>query len=300
MTDFGINWWIWFNVLLVTLLLTDLKFLRRDKPSKSVWACAAWISIAALFGLLIFYAKGKTKALEFATGYIIEESLSIDNLFVFLMIFRHFHVPNAWQTKILYYGIFGAIVMRLSLIVAGIALIQVSHWMLVFFGLFLVATGIMMFAKQKEITQPKPSPLVAVVKRFLPCTDTWDPEHFFVRIDGKLFATPAFLVLCTVETTDLIFALDSIPAIFAITLDPFIVYSCNALAVVGLRSLFFVFKELLEYFEYLHYGVSLILIFIGTKMVISPFYQIATATSLAVVATILLTSMLIPKKRGVG
>ncbi len=298
MTDFSSVWWIWFNVLLVVLLVIDLKFLPKQKPSHSLYACFGWLFIAASFAGLLYFFKGSDKALEFVTGYVIEESLSIDNLFVFLMIFRHFHVPSNWQTKILMYGIFGAIVMRLSFIVAGIALVQLSHWILVLFGVFLVFTGCTMFKKQKEAHHPKPSPITGWVKRFLTCTDSWETDRFFIKQGGKLCATPAFLVLCTIETTDLIFALDSIPAIFAITLDPFIVYSCSSLAVVGLRSFYFVFKELLNLFDYLHYGVSLILIFIGFKMIIAPFYAINTVTSLAIVGTILITSMLIPNKRG--
>ncbi len=298
MSEFGINWWIWFNLLLVILLIIDLTFLPKQKPSHSLVACAVWLIVAASFAALLYFVKGANIALEFATGYLIEESLSIDNLFVFLMIFRHFHVPSSWQTKILMYGIFGAIVMRLSFIVLGITLVQLSHWVLVLFGIFLVFTGCSMFKKQKEAHHPNASPLVGWVKRFFPCTDSWDTDKFFVRHGGKLCATPAFLVLCTIETTDLIFALDSIPAIFAITLDPFLVYSCSSLAVVGLRSFYFVFKELLNLFDYLHYGVSLILIFIGCKMIIGPYYLIDTVTSLAVVATILVTSLLIPKKRG--
>ena len=201
------------------------------------------------------------------------------------------------------YGILGALVMRFIFIMAGIALIQTIHWILLVFGAFLVVTGILMFKKQEQITHPKQPPVVSFLRKFIPCTDSWEYKTFFTRINGKLFATPAFLVLCAIETTDLVFALDSIPAVFAITLDPFVVYSCNALAIIGLRSLFFVLKDLLEIFEYLHYGVSLILVFVGSKMLLAPFYPIDTKISLAVIGTILITSVLgsyIPHSKGKG
>ncbi len=304
MTNFDLNWWIWFNVLIFALLALDLKYIKKTKPSHSLAITAAWVSIAGLFAVLLYYLKGSQLALEFVTGYLIEESLSIDNLFVFLIIFQHFHVPNKWQQKILMYGIIGAMAMRLIFIIAGISLIQMAHWILLVFGAFLIVTGIMMLKKPKkpkEIDQPKQPFIVRLLKKIIPFTDSWDSKNFLVRLNGKLFATPALLVLCTIETTDLVFALDSIPAVFAITLDPFIVYSCNALAIVGLRSIFFVLKDLIEVFEYLHYGISILLIFVGTKMLIEPVYHITTGTSLAMIGTILLISILasyVPHKKG--
>ena len=301
MTNFDLNWWIWFNVFFFAVLAFDLKYIKKTKPSHSLAVSAAWVSIAGMFAVLLYYLKGSQISLEFVTGYLIEESLSIDNLFVFLIIFQHFHVPDAWQQKILMYGIIGAMAMRLIFIIAGISLIQMAHWILLVFGAFLVITGIMMLKKPKKTDQPKPPFVVRLIKKIIPFTDSWDSKNFLVRINGKLFATPALLVLCTIESTDLVFALDSIPAVFAITLDPFIVYSCNALAIVGLRSIFFVLKDLFKVFAYLHYGISIILIFVGTKMLMEPFYHITTATSLVLIGTILLISILasyFPHKKG--
>jgi tellurite resistance protein TerC len=288
MTNFDISWWIWFNALILTLLIIDLKFIPKTRPRISVAVTLGWVTIAGLFACLLYAVKGSQIALEFTTGYLIEESLSIDNLFVFLMVFQYFRVPDKWQQKILMYGILGAMIMRFIFIIAGISLIQMAPWLLLVFGVFLVFTGIMMFKKQNKNAKPKEAFLVQLIKKWIPCTDSWETNTFFTRINGKLFATPAFLVLCTIEATDLVFAMDSIPAIFAITLDPFVVYSCNALAVVGLRSLFFVLKDLLNVFEHLHYGISLILIFVGMKMLIAPIYHIATLVSLSVIGVILL------------
>lgn len=298
MTTFGISWWVWFNIVLFALLAIDLVYLPKRKQSHSLFMAGIWIVIAMLFASLLYLAKGSQSALEFTTGYLIEESLSVDNLFVFLMLFKHFHVPSNWQKKILMYGIIGALVMRFVFIIAGISLIQQAHWILLVFGAFLAVTGILMFKKPDKNYKPKPSFLVTLAKKFFPFTDSWEADTFFVRQGGKLFATPALLVLCTIESTDLLFALDSIPAVFAITLDPFIVYSCNALAIVGLRSIFFALKDLLEVFEYLHYGVSLILVFVGCKMLLAPFYSIDTATSLAIIGSILAASLIGPPKLG--
>lgn len=300
MSNFNIEWWLYFNLFLTILLGADLWCMTKRTRRQSYLVTAGWFLVAASFACLLYYAKGPQIALEFVTGYLIEESLSIDNLFVFLMIFHHFHVPHNWQQKILMYGIIGAMIMRFSFIVLGITLIQMAHWLLLVFGAFLVVTGVLMFKKQEQSTHPKEPKIVGLIKKVLPCTSGWNNETFFVRQEGRLFITPAFVVLCTIETTDVVFALDSIPAIFAITLDPFIVYSCNALAVCGLRSLFFVLKDLLGLFEYLHYGVSLVLIFVGCKMLIAPIYPMETTVSLAVIGTILFTSIFssyIPHKK---
>lgn len=301
LSHFTLEWWIYFNIFLAILLAVDLKFITNRTLKQSYIITAAWITLAGLFAALLYATKGPQICLEFTTGYLIEKSLSVDNLFVFLTIFHFFHVPNSWKQRILMYGILGALVMRFIFIMVGITLIQKVHWILLVFGAFLVVTGILMFKKRDKITHPKQPPVVTFLKRFIPCIDTWENKTFFIRKNGKLLATPAFLVLCAIETTDLVFALDSIPAVFAITLDPFIVYSCNALAIIGLRSLFFVLKDLLEIFEYLHYGVSLILVFVGCKMLIAPFYTVDTVLSLAVIGTILITSILgsyIPHSKG--
>ncbi len=296
MTQFGTSWWVFFNIFLFALLTLDLYFLPKRKPKHSLLLACAWVGVAAAFALLLYTVSGKEIALQFTTGYVIEKSLSIDNLFVFLLLFKHFQVPHRWQNKILMYGIIGALVMRLIFIIAGIALVGLIHEVLLVFGAFLVIMGVMMFKKQDDTLSPKEPFLVGLVKKILPFKDTWNVDTFFVRSSGRLFATPAFLVLCTVESTDLLFALDSIPAIFSVTLEPFIVYSANAFAIVGLRSIFFVLKDSLQTFEYLHYGVSLIVIFAGCKMLLAPFYTIDTITSLAVISIILITSLLWRKK----
>lgn len=297
MINFGIQWWIWFNVALFALLAIDLKLVANRTRRMSYILTGIWISIAILFALFINFTKGHQLALEFVTGYLIEESLSVDNLFVFLMLFHHFHVPHRWQTKILMYGIIGALVMRFIFIVGGIAIIQQAHWVMLIFGAFLVFTGIMMFKKTDEKSLPKESFIVKLVKKVFPYKDSWDQNTFFVTSHGKRFATPAFITLCAVESTDLVFALDSIPAVFAITLDPFIVYSCNALAIVGLRSLFFVLKDALMLFEHLHHGVSIILVFVGSKMLIEPVYHIDTPVSLGVIGAVLAISLAIPSTK---
>lgn len=292
MTQFSLSWWVWFNLFLFALLALDLHFLPKRKQKHSFLLASAWVGIAALFSLLLYSVKGGEVALQFTTGYLIEESLSIDNLFVFLLLFKHFQVPLRWQNKILMYGIIGALIMRFIFIIAGIALVELVHEVLLVFGAFLVIMGIVMLKKQDQMVPTKEPLLVSIVKKILPFKDTWNVDTFFVRSTGRLFATPAFLVLCTVESTDLLFALDSIPAVFAITLDPFIVYSANALAIVGLRSIFFALKDSLQTFEYLHYGVSLIVIFVGLKMLLAPVFAISTITSLAVIAVIIITSLL--------
>lgn len=295
MTLFGLDWWIPFNLALVSLLILDVKYLRKvtDKPhpAQSLLLTGAWVTLALLFGLVIFMLKGADPAINYITGYLIEESLSVDNLFVFLMIFRYFHVPENEQRKILMYGILGALVMRFTFIFIGISLIHRAPWLLYVFGAFVAITGIMMFKKPDKTFTPRTTFLVSLLQKYLPVSEHWANGKFFVRQSGKLFATPAFVVLLTVEATDLFFALDSIPAVFAITLDPFIVYSCNAMAILGLRSLFFVLKDLLEFFEYLHYGVSLILMFVGTKMLLHSVYPISAVASLCVIGTILVLSM---------
>lgn len=289
---FGIEWWIGFSLLIFALLAIDLAFLPKRKPSHNFALTAAWIAVAGFFAILLYITKGSTVALQFTTGYIIEKSMSIDNLFVFLIIFQHFQVPPRWQQKILMYGIIGAIFMRLLFIIVGLTLIQMTHWMLLIFGAFLVIMGIYSCKKP----QAKEPPKLTFLKKLFPVIEGWETDNFFIRHKGKLFATPAFIVLATIETTDLIFALDSIPAIFAITLDPFIVFSSTALAVIGLRAIFFVLNSYLASIKYLHLGISLILIFVGCKMLLAPIYAIDTAVSLAVISTILLAVILWGKR----
>ncbi len=294
MTNFSIQWWVWFNIILFALLAIDLAYLPKRTKKYTYVLPVICVTLAMLFTAGLYFAKGSAVSLEFATGYLLELSLSVDNLFVFIMLFHHFHVPERWKNKILTYGIIGALVMRFLFIVIGITLINMFHWILLLFGAFLIVTGIMMFKKANKDVLPKESFIVKYVKKLFRFKDTWEQDTFFIKSNGKLFATPAFLTLCAIESTDLVFALDSIPAVFAITLDPFIVYSANALAIVGLRSLFFVLKDGLLLFKNLHYGISVILVYVGCKMVIAPWYAIDTLTSLGVIASILLISLIIP------
>ena len=290
--EFGIAWWILFTTALVTLLILDIArpaMHARQAVTKSIFR----VLLAVGFTLLLYCVKSPSIALDFFTGYLIEKSLSVDNLFVFLLIFTHLQVPKKLQHRILMWGIFGALIMRFIFIFAGIALLQKLHFVLYLFGLFLVVTGISMWKKRERKFSPDTNPLISFFKKCIPTTDDWATERFFVKKGGKLFATPLFSTLLAIESADLVFALDSIPAVFAITLDPFIVFSCNALAILGLRSLYFVLQDLLTSFRLLHYGVCLILIFVGTKMVISPFVAISSGLSLGVVATILVATLLL-------
>jgi tellurite resistance protein TerC len=297
--EFDITWWIGFNAVLILLLIFDIsRFAKSEITKREALLTTGFCVLLALgFALFLYMVKGPHIALDFITGYLIEASLSVDNLFVFILIFGFLKVPKKFQYRVLVWGILGALTMRFTFIFAGIALIQKLHWMIYIFGLFLVITGTMMFKKKEREFSPEQNPLVRLFKKFMPVTDSWHDcgteGKFFVRKAGKLFATPLFVALLTVESTDLIFALDSIPAVFAITLNPFIVYSCNALAILGLRSLFFVLQDLLTYFSLLHYGVCVILMFVGTKMVLSPIVQISSGLSLAIIGAVILTSVLL-------
>src|SRR6185503_12729857 len=234
--------------------------------------------------------QGKTAALEFSTGYVIELSLSADNLFIFLMVFRYFHLPQEEQHHVLFWGIIGALVMRAIFIFAGVGLIHRFHWIIYGFGALLVITGIRMLFRHGEQVHPERNPLVRAFRRFFPVTQNYEGGKFFVRRD-RLYATPLLLVLLVIETTDLLFAVDSIPAVLSITLNSFIVYTSNIFAILGLRSLFFALSSLLNIFEYLHYGISCVLVFVGMKMILSRSYPIRTEISLIVVATILLVTI---------
>jgi tellurite resistance protein TerC len=240
----------------------------------------------------IYFFRGGEKALEFLTGYVIEWSLSVDNLFVFLVIFSYFAVPPVYQHRVLFWGILGALVLRASFIATGTALLANFHWMIYVFGGFLIFTGIKLLFAGDDKIEPEKNPAVLLVRRFMKITPEYQGQRFFIRKDGKLWATPLFLVLVVVETTDVIFAVDSIPAIFAITLDPFIVYTSNVFAILGLRALFFLLAGVMEMFHYLRVGLSFVLCFVGIKMVIVDFYKIPIGASLAVVAGILLLSIL--------
>lgn len=286
------------------MLVLDLGvFHRRAHTVKFREALAwsgAWIVLAAIFAVVIFFWHGRTPALEFVTGYVIELSLSVDNLFVFLLIFRFFQVPAIHQHKVLFWGILGALIMRAIFIAAGVSLIQRFHWIIYAFGAFLVYSGIKLFFQEEAEIHPEKNPVLRLFRRWVPVTKDYVGNKFFVRSAG-LYATPLFIVLLVVETTDLLFAVDSIPAILAITRDAFIVYTSNVFAILGLRSMYFALAGMMEMFRYLHYGLSLVLISVGAKMLLSHYFEIPTPVALAAVAGVLaisvIASMANPKKK---
>jgi tellurite resistance protein TerC len=294
--DSQVMLWVVFNIFVLGILAVDLLVLHRKAHAVSLrealaWSCV-WVSLALLFGIGIYFFRGGEKALEFLTGYVIEWSLSVDNLFVFLVIFSYFAVPSMYQHRVLFWGILGALVLRAIFIATGAALLANFHWMIYVFGGFLIFTGIKLLFVGEEKIEPEKNPAVRLVRRFINVTPEYHGQQFFIRKDGSLWATPLFLVLVVVETTDVIFAVDSIPAIFAITLDPFIVYTSNVFAILGLRALFFLLAGVMEMFRYLRVGLAFVLCFVGAKMLIAEFYKVPIGISLGVVGGILLISIL--------
>jgi len=256
-----------------------------------IWS-GVWIGLALLFNVGIFYYFGKVKGLEFMTGYLIEKSLSIDNVFIIALIFTYFNVPRQYQHRVLFWGVIGALIMRAVLIAVGATLIKEFAWIIYIFGAFLIFTGLKMYFQKNEGINPDKNPVVRFFKRFIPMTDEYNKEKFFLIREGKRFATPLFVVLLLVETTDLIFAVDSIPAIFAITSDPFIVFTSNAFAILGLRSLYFALAGVIYKFYYLKAGLSVILVFVGIKMMLIDIYKIPIGVSLGFVALVILIAVL--------
>jgi tellurite resistance protein TerC len=290
-----ILFWILFNLFVLVMLVLDLGvFHRRAHTVKFrealLWS-GLWIALAAIFAIAVHFWHGRAAALEFTTGYVIELSLSVDNLFVFLLIFRYFRVPPVHQHKVLFWGIIGALIMRAAFIMAGVGLIRKFHWIVYVFGALLVYSGIKLFRQDEAEIHPEKNPVLRLFRRWVPVTKDYEGGKFLVRREG-LFATPLLVVLLVVETTDVLFAVDSIPAILAITLDAFIVYTSNVFAILGLRSMYFALAGMMELFHYLHYGLSLVLIFVGAKMLVSHYYQIPTGVALGVVAAVLLISVL--------
>lgn len=286
--------WILFNAFVAAMLAVDLGvFHRRSRPltlRQSLAWSAVWIALAAIFAALLYVWQGHTAALEFSTGYVIELSLSADNLFIFLLIFRYFNLPEPEQYRVLFWGVLGAIAMRAAFIFAGVGLIRRFHWVIYVFGLFLIYTGIRLIFQREAKVDPDKNPVLRLFRRILPVAEDNPNGRFFIRRD-RLYATPLLLVLLLIETTDLIFAVDSIPAVLAITLNTFIVYTSNIFAILGLRSLFFAVSSLMDAFKYLHYGISCLLVFVGFKMLISHCYEIRTDVSLGIIAGILLVTM---------
>jgi tellurite resistance protein TerC len=288
--------WAGFSAFVLVLLALDLGVFHRKAHvvrfrEAILWSCI-WVLLAAVFAAWVGYAQGGEASLQFVTGYLIEQSLSVDNLFVFVLIFQTLTTPPQYQHRILFWGILGAFVMRAGFIFAGVALIKQFHWMIYVFGAFLIYTGGRLAFHVEQEVHPEHNPVLRFLQRWFPVTHIVEGGRFFLRVDGRLHATSLFVALVLLETTDLIFATDSIPAILAISQDPFIVYTSNVFAILGLRSLYFALSGIIDMFRYLKYGLSVVLIFVGGKMLVSGWYQIPILLALGVVAGILATSIL--------
>jgi tellurite resistance protein TerC len=287
--------WIGFSLFVIAMLALDLLIFHRKaheiKVREALLLSAFWIALALLFNLGIYFWRGSEAALQFFTGYLIEKSLSVDNLFVFLLIFTYFAVPPSYQHKVLFWGILGALLMRAVFILAGITLILKFHWVIYVFGAFLLFTGVRMVSQKETKIRPEKNPIIRLFRQVMPVSNEYSGEKFFLKEAGRLVATPLIIVLIAIETTDVVFAVDSIPAILAITLDPFIVYTSNVCAILGLRALYFALAGVMKLFHFLHYGLSAILVFIGTKMILTDVLTIPIGISLAIVGTILLISV---------
>ena len=295
--DTPILFWILFNAFVLLMLALDLGVFHRKSHEVSLrealtWT-GVWIFLALVFNGILYYWKGQQQALEFFTGYLVEKALSVDNIFVFIMIFTYFQVPSKYQHKVLFWGIIGALIMRVIFIFAGAALIQKFHFTIYVFGALLIYTGYKMFFHNNTKIEPDKNPVIRFFKRFMPVTPGLQGDKFFVKIDGKRVATPLFLVLILIETTDLIFAVDSIPAILAITQDQFIVYTSNVFAILGLRSLYFALAGVVNRFWLLSYGLAVVLVFVGAKMLLVDVYKIPIELSLAVIASIIALSVIL-------
>ncbi|MCX6144822.1 MAG: TerC family protein [Ignavibacteriales bacterium] len=286
-----------FNIFVVAMLVLDLGVFQRRAHVIGIkealgWS-AFWIALSMIFNIGLYFWQGREAALLFFTGYLIEKSLSVDNLFVFLMLFMYFKVPGKYQHKVLFWGILGALVLRGALIATGVVLISKFHWILYLFGAFLVFAGIKMgFQKETAEVHPERNVAVRMFKKLMPVTSEYHEAKFFIKIDGRRHATLLVIVLIVVETTDLVFALDSIPAIFAITTDPFIVYTSNVFAILGLRALYFALAGMMNLFHYLKIGLSVVLAFVGLKMLLAEVYPIPIAVALGVIGVVLLLSVL--------
>ena len=303
--------WIFFNLFALAMLMLELRVFQRAGHRvtfrEALGRSAMWVALAAIFAAIVYSWQGQQTALEFVTGYVVELSLSVDNLFVFLLIFRYFAVPEEQQHRVLFWGIMGALIMRGIFIGAGVELIHRFHWILYVFGILLIYSGIrVLFAGEHQV-DPSKNPTVKALRRLIPVTDDYHGGKFFVRRpqeNRRLYATPLFLVLAVIETTDVLFAVDSIPAVLAITLNAFIVYTSNVFAILGLRSMYFAVAGLLKIFRFLHYGLAVVLMMVGLKMLIADYYHISTVVTLGMVAATLLTSIaasvLLPEKGSQG
>jgi tellurite resistance protein TerC len=283
--------WVAFTLVVLALLAIDLGVFHRQAHAVPLKEAAAWVvvwvTLALTFNALLYWWRGPQTALEFFTGYVVELSLSVDNLFVFALIFAYFSVPPAFQHRVLFWGILGALMMRGAFIAAGAVLLTHFHWAFYIFGAFLVFTGVRMAFQKHEVSEIKDNLLVRLVRRYLPVTNYYSGQQFLVRQGGKIMATPLLLVLVAVEGTDLIFAVDSVPAVFAVTRDPFIVYTSNVFGVLGLRSFYFLLAGVITKFYYLKFGLAGVLCFVGAKMVAEDFYHVPIAISLLIILGLL-------------
>jgi tellurite resistance protein TerC len=295
-------WWFGFNALVLVLLALDLGVFNRRAHAVGMrealsWS-AVWVTLALAFGAWVGTSMGKQAMLEFYSGYLIEQALSVDNLFVFILIFGYFRIPPALQHRVLFWGILGALLMRGTMIAAGALLLARFHWIIYLFGGFLFVTGVRMAFGGDAQVEPEANPVIRLLRRVLPITSQFHGERFFVREPGadgalRLVATPLFVVLALVETTDIVFAVDSIPAVFGVTRNPFLVYTSNVFAILGLRSLYFVLAGVIGTFHLLKYGLALVLAFVGGKMLLSGYLHVPTGVSLAIVASVLAGSVLL-------
>jgi tellurite resistance protein TerC len=293
--------WVGFNVFVLLLLALDLGVFHRKAHEVSAKEAAgwsvAWVALALLFNYGVYHFMGRQPALEFLTGYLIEKALSVDNIFVFVLVFSYFKVPSKYQHRVLFWGVIGALLMRGAMIGAGAYLIKQFHWIIYIFGGFLVITGVRMATQDEQNIEPESNPVIKLVRRLMPVTNRYHGQDFFVHEAEKpgglarRVATPLFVVLVFVETTDLIFAVDSIPAIFAVTQDAFIVYTSNVFAILGLRSLYFLLAGVIHKFHYLKLGLSVVLVFVGAKMLLTDVYKVPIGLSLGFVALVLLLSV---------
>jgi tellurite resistance protein TerC len=296
--------WVIFNAVILALLFLDLAVWNREGRiipfRQALVSSLFWILLAGAFAFFIHVRMSPAKSLEFVTGYLVEEALSVDNLFVFILLFKYFKVPREQERTVLFWGIIGALIMRGIFIVAGVALVQRFHWIMYLFGAFLIYTGFKLMGGDDDQVDPSRNLALKWARKLLPVTDDYHGKKFFFRSQGSLFATPLFIVLLVVETTDILFATDSIPAILAISRDPFVVYTSNVFAILGLRSLFFALSGLMKLFHYLNYGLAVVLMFIGAKMLASFRYELPTWAALTVIAIVLglsvLASVVFPQK----
>jgi tellurite resistance protein TerC len=293
--------WGGFIAFVLAMLALDLGVFHKRAHDVSVKEAAAWsgvwVALALVFNLGVYFWFGSARALEFTTGYLLEKALAVDNIFVFVIIFSTFAIPTVHQHRVLFWGVIGALAMRAAFILAGGAFLQRFHWAIYVFGAILAVTGIKLLFQRTEEIHPERNPVVRLFQRLFPVTHELHGERFFVRHAGRLLATPLLVALVAVEVSDVIFAVDSIPAIFAITTDPFIVFTSNIFAILGLRSLYFLLANIIQRFEYLKVGLSLVLIFVGAKMLLMDVYKIPIAVSLAVIAAILGGSVVVSLKK---